>query len=120
MEAALEFVLKIREGSAALASPTLGLVFERGECPSAGILVHVSNDVEGEVEDSLQVAGADVEQDAQPRRRALEVPDVANGAGQLNVAHALPANLGASDLHAAFVADDSLVPKPLVLAAVAL
>jgi hypothetical protein len=80
----------------------------------------VGDDVQGEIEDPLEVAGADVEEDAQPRRRALEVPDVADRAGQLDVAHPLATNLGASDLDAALVADDSLVANALVLAAVAL
>ena len=52
--------------------------------------------------------------------RALEVPDVADRAGQLDVPHPLAADLAAGDLDAALVADDPLVPDPLVLAAVAL
>ena len=120
VEAALQLVFEIAEGTATLASPALGLVLERGEGPTAGLLVHVRDDVQSEVEDALEVARADVEQDAQPRRRALEVPDVADGAGQLDVAHALAADLGARDLNAALVADDALVPDPLVLPAVAL
>jgi hypothetical protein len=47
----------------------------------------VGDDVQREVEDALEVARADVEQDAEPARRALEVPDVADRAGQLDVAH---------------------------------
>src|SRR5204863_332195 len=70
--------------------------------------------------DPLEVARADVEEDSQARGRALEVPDVADRAGQLDVAHPLAADLRARDLDAAFVADDALVPNPLVLAAVAL
>src|SRR6185312_15216465 len=53
-------------------------------------------------------------------RGALEVPDVADRAGQLDVAHALTADLRAGDLDAALVADDALVADPLVLAAIAL
>ena len=86
----------------------------------AGVLVDVGDDVQGEVEDPLEVARADVEQDAEPARRALEVPDVADRAGQLDVAHPLTADLRAGDLDAALVADDALVADPLVLAAVAL
>src|SRR5204862_5365819 len=44
----------------------------------------------------------------------------ADRAGQLDVAHPLAADLRARDLDAALVADDALVPDPLVLAAVAL
>ncbi len=43
-----------------------------------------------------------------------------HGGGQLNVAHALPADLGLGDLHAAAVADLALVADLLILAAVAL
>ena len=85
-----------------------------------GVLVDVGDDVQGEVQDPLEVARADVEQDPEPARRALEVPDVADRAGQLDVAHPLTTDLGARDLDAALVADDALVADPLVLAAVAL
>ena len=104
----------------AVAAAALGLLVERLERPPAGVLVDVGDDVEREVEDPLEVAGADVEQDAEAARRALEVPDVADGAGQLDVAHPLAADLGARDLDAALVADDALVADPLVLPAVAL
>src|SRR4029078_2331683 len=75
---------------------------------------------EGKVEGPLQVARADVEQDPEPAGRALEIPDVADGARQLDVAHALATGLRARDLDAALVADDALVADPLVLAAIAL
>src|SRR5204863_7450894 len=51
---------------------------------------------------------------------ALEVPDVRDGSGQLDVAHPLAPDLGARDLHAAPLADDALEPDTLVLPAVAL
>src|SRR5205085_4353208 len=73
-----------------------------------------------EVDDPLQVLGRDVQQVAQAGRDALEVPDVGDRGGQLDVAHALPADLGPGDLHAAPLADDALEPDPLVLPAVAL
>src|SRR4029078_2847795 len=91
----------------------------RGEA-LARLLVDRGDDVQGEVQDPLEVAGADVEQDAEAAGRALEVPDVADRARELDVAHALAADLRAGDLDAALVADDALVPDPLVLAAVAL
>src|SRR5262249_2012212 len=84
------------------------------------VLVDARDDVQGEVEDALQVARADVEQDAEAAWRALEVPDMADRAGQLDMAHALAADLRAGDLDAALVADDALVPNPLVLPAIAL
>src|SRR5207248_2766374 len=61
-----------------------------------------------------------VEQVADPARDALEEPDVRHGRGQVDVAHALTADLRTSDLDAAALADDALVTDPLVLAAVAL
>src|SRR6202012_4569914 len=51
---------------------------------------------------------------------ALEEPDVADGSGEVDVAHPLAADLRARDLHAAALADDALVADALVLAAVAL
>jgi hypothetical protein len=91
-----------------------------GEVLLAGVLIDVGDDVVGEVEDLLQVARRHVEQQAHPGRDALEVPDMTDRRGQLDMAHALAADLGTGDLHAALVADDPLVAVPLVLAAVAL
>src|SRR5207302_5862209 len=68
----------------------------------------------------LELLGSDVEQVADPRRDALEEPDVAHGRGQVDVAHALAAHLLAGHLDAAALADDALVADALVLAAVAL
>jgi len=120
--AALERVPLLLLGvlGAGVVPAALSLLVERLERPPAGLLVDVSDDEEGEVEDALQVPGADVEEDAEARRRALEVPDVADRAGQLDVAHPLATHLGAGDLDAALVADDALVADPLVLPAVAL
>ena len=73
-----------------------------------------------EVEHLLELLGGDVEQVAHARRHALEEPDVAHRRRQPDVAHALAAHLGASDLDAAALADDALVAHALVLAAVAL
>src|SRR5262249_20152912 len=50
----------------------------------------------------------------------LEVPDVRDGGGQLDVAHPLAAHLGAGHLDAAPLTDDALEADALVLAAVAL
>src|SRR5207302_37850 len=66
------------------------------------------------------VLRCDVEQVSQARRDTLEVPDVGDRRGELDVAHALPADLGPGDLYTAALADDPLEPDPLVLAAVAL
>ena len=77
-------------------------------------------DVRGEVDDPLEVLRRQVQQVAQAAGDALEVPDVRDRSGQLDVAHAVAADLAARDLHAAALADDALEPDPLVLAAVAL
>ena len=73
-----------------------------------------------EVDDLLEILRRQVQQVAQPRRHALEVPDVRDGCGQFDVAHPLTTHLGASDLDAAALADDALEAHALVLAAVAL
>ena len=46
----------------------------------------------------------------------LEIPDVADGRGQLDVAHALAADLGAGDLDAAALADLALIADALIVA----
>src|SRR5438046_4637423 len=61
-----------------------------------------------------------VKQLADPRRDALEEPDVRHGRRQVHVTHPLTADLGPGDLDAAALADDALVADSLVLAAVAL
>ena len=81
------------------------------------VLVHVDDHVLGEVQDLLERARGHVQQQADAARRALDEPDVADRRGQLDVAHALAAHLGARDLDAALVADDALVADALVLAA---
>ena len=80
----------------------------------------IRDNVSGEIQDLLQYLGGNVQDQAHPGGNALEIPDVAAGSGQLNVAHALPANLGLGDFYAAAVADLALVLDLLVLAAVAL
>ena len=83
-------------------------------------LAGVRDDIVGEIQHLLQDARANVQQQPHPGGNALEVPDMADGSCQLDVAHPLPADLGTSDLHAAAVADFSLVADLLILAAVAL
>src|SRR5205085_3655940 len=82
--------------------------------------VHRGNDRGSEVQDLLELARGDVEQIADAARDALEEPDVRDGSGQVDVAHALAAHLLPGHLDAAALADDALVTDALVLAAVAL
>ena len=86
----------------------------------ARLLVDPGDDRRGEVQDLLELLGRHVEQVADATRHALEEPDVAHRRGEVDVAHALAADLGARDLDAAALADDALVTDALVLAAVAL
>ena len=76
------------------------------------------NDHEGfEVQHTLDVTQRHVEDHPQTRREGLQEPDMGGRAGQLNVAHALPANLGQGDFNAAFFADDAAMLEALVLTA---
>src|SRR5690242_4510754 len=119
--AALLGVLNLRRDLLlALLDARLHALFDAGERLSARLLIHPRDDVEGEVQDALQVARREVEQQADTAGRALEIPDMADGRGELDVAHALAPYLGTGDLHAALVADDALEAHTLVLAAVAL
>ena len=67
------------------------LVFGQVGVLGAGI----GDDIGGEMQHLLQNAGADVQQQAHAGGDALEIPDVRNGRGQLDVAHALPAHFPA-------------------------
>src|SRR6185436_14619553 len=96
------------------------LALERGQVAVAGVVIDRGDHVRREVDDLLEVLGRQVEQVAQPRRHALEVPDVRHGSGELDVAHPLAAYLAAGHLDAAALADDALEARALVLAAVAL
>ena len=87
----------------------------------AGLGVDVGDDVAGEVQDLLEVLALDVEQAREREARgALEVPDVAHGGRELDVAHTLAAHLGRGHLNATALADDAAEADALVLAAGAL
>ena len=101
----------------------------RGSARSVVALVVVDpgDQVGGEVDDLLELLGLQLltgldagQQVGQPRPGAAQVPDVHDRRGQLDVAHALAADLRAGDLDAAALADDALEAHALVLAAVAL
>ena len=93
---------------------------QRGQITRTALLVHPRDHVGGEVDDLFEVLRGEVEQVAQAAGHALEVPDVGDGSGQLDVAHPLTAHLGAGDLDATALTDDALEADALVLAAVAL
>ncbi len=89
------------------------LVLQRG-------VLRVGDGVVLEVDDALQVRALDAEQVGQAAGHALEEPDVDDGRGQVDVAHAVAAHAAVGDLDAAAVADDALVLHAAVLAAAAL
>src|SRR5262249_11111731 len=74
----------------------------------APVGVDPRDDVGREVDDLLEALRGDVEQVAETARDALEVPDVGDRRGQLDVAHALAAHLRARDLDPAALADGAL------------
>src|SRR5690606_20796637 len=96
------------------------LVLDGGQVAMARFRVHPRDDVRGEVDNLFQILRGEVEQVAEPARDALEVPDVGDRGGQLDVAHPLPAHLRPGHLDAAPLTDDALEANPLVLPAVAL
>src|SRR2546421_692437 len=120
----LEAVLQRGERLVAVDVDALGLaldlVLEVREVLGARLVVDRGDDRRGEVEDLLELARRDVEQVADARRDALEEPDVRDGRGEVDVAHALATHLLPRHFDAAALADDPLVADALVLAAVAL
>src|SRR4029453_11956407 len=81
--------------------------------------VNAGDHVGSEVDDLLKVLRSQVQEVAQARGNALEVPDVGYGRSQFDVAHALTTHLGAGDFNATTLTDDALEADALVLAAVA-
>src|SRR5919107_18280 len=98
----------------------VGPALQRREVAVPRLFVDVGDHVRREVDDLLQVLRGEVEQVAESRRDTLEVPDVGDRRGQLDVAHPLAAHLGTGDLYATPLTDDALEANTLVLAAVAL
>ena len=84
------------------------VAFELGEVLVPALVVDPRDRVRGEVDDLLEALRRDVEQVAETARHTLEVPDVRDRRGQLDVAHALAAHLRARDFDATPLADDAL------------
>ena len=89
--------------------------FEGGEVVVSGFFIDAGDDVGSEVDDLFQILGCQVKQVTQTGGHTLEVPDVGDGGGELNVAHALTTYLGTGDFHAASFTDDALEADALVL-----
>ena len=69
------------------------------------------------IDDALQMAGGHVQRQPDAGGHALEKPDMANGHGQFDMAHALAAHAGEGHFHAATIADDAAVFDALEFAA---
>ena len=96
------------------------LRLDAGEVAVSGLVVDLGDQVRREVDDLLEILGREVQQVAEPARDALEVPDVGDRGGELDVPHPLATDLGTGHLDATALADDALEADPLVLPAVAL
>ena len=89
-----------------------GVLFQLG-------VAGVNHDIGGKIQYLFQHAGAQVQQQAHPAGGPLEIPDMRNGGGQLDVAHPFAAHLGAGHFHAAALAHLALKADALILSAVA-
>src|SRR5690606_20991616 len=67
------------------------------------------------IDDALQIAGSDVEQQTETAWHALQEPDVRDRYGQLDVAHTLTAHAGDSNVYAATLTSSVFVLDALVL-----
>ena len=85
-------------------------VLERGQ-------TRLENDVVFEIENPLEILQRHVEQKADARRQRLQEPDVRDGRGQFDMAHALAPDARQRHFDRALLADDALVLHALVLAA---
>ena len=86
----------------------------------AGALARIGDDVGGEVQNLLEYTRGDIQNQTHTGRDTLEVPDMGDRSGQLDVTHALAAYLGLGDLNAAALTDLALIADLLVASAVAL
>ena len=83
------------------------LLVENGTRHEGGI-TGIQHHVLGEVQNLLQLLGGDIQHQSHTGRNGLEIPDMGYGRGQLDVTHALTADLLGGDVHAALLALDDL------------
>ena len=88
-------------------------VLERGQ-------TRLQHDVIFKIQDPLEILQRHVEQQADARGQRLEEPDMRDGGGQFDMAHALAPDPRQRHFDRALFADDALVLHALVLAAQAL
>ena len=94
--------------------------FEFGLVVMKLVVVDPRHDVRGEVDDLFKLLRRNVEEVTESTRHTLEIPDVRNGRGELDVAHAFATNLGTRNFDTTALTNDALKAHALVLAAVAL
>ena len=82
-------------------------------------LTGIGDNIRRKIKHLFEDPWADIQQQTHAGRDTLEIPDVGNGSGQLNVAHALATHLGAGNFHAAAVADLAFEADLFVLSAMA-
>ena len=80
----------------------------------------VEHDVGLEIENALEVLERHVEQQADARGQRLQEPDMGDGRGERDMAHALAPHARQRHFDAALLADDALVLHALIFAAQAL
>jgi hypothetical protein len=80
----------------------------------------LKHDIGFEVEDALEILERHIHQEADARGQRLQEPDMRDGSGELDMAHALAPDAGERDFDAALLADHALELHALVLAAQAL
>src|SRR6185503_20203541 len=84
------------------------------------LLARIDDDIVRVVDDLLEIAKREIHEVPHRTRKSLEEPDVGDGYGELDVAHALTTNTSESHFDAATVADHSAIPDSLVLTAMTL
>ena len=118
-QGSLEFLHAVSKKSVALLLQLLDLLleffFKLRHFAVASFLVHRNDHVRSKVDDLFEVFGCHVQEVAQARRNALEVPNVRDGCSELDVAHALTADRGLGDLNATALTDDAFEANALVL-----
>ena len=80
----------------------------------------IQDDIGLKIQNPLDVPQGHVQHQADPRGQRFQEPDMRHRAGQLDVRHALAANLGQRDLGTAFFTNHTTMLHALVLAAEAL
>ena len=75
------------------------------------------NHIAFEIKHALELLELHVKQQADARGQRFQEPDMRNRRSKVDMAHALPADLGHRDFDAAFFADDALIFHALILTA---